>query len=51
MDSLNGIAYADDHQIGCLHVTKLLDDCDECLGKTSVLFEVLTKDGMEGLLL
>ncbi|GKY91716.1 hypothetical protein MPSEU_000143400 [Mayamaea pseudoterrestris] len=50
MDSLNGMAYADDHQIGSLHVTKLLDDSDECLGRTRVQIEVLQKADMEGLL-
>ncbi len=36
LDSLNGILYVDDRQIVELHVKKVFDNEDECLGKTQV---------------
>lgn len=36
LDSLNGILYVDDRQVVELHVLKLFDNEEECLGKTEV---------------
>ena len=36
LDSLNGIVYVDDRQVVELHVKKVLDNEEDCLGKTQV---------------
>jgi Holliday junction resolvase RusA-like endonuclease len=50
LDSLNGIAYADDHQIVRLQITKLLDDCDDCLGRTRVHIGALNEHDLDVIL-
>jgi len=50
LDSLNGVLYDDDHQIASLHVTKLLDDEDECLGSTEICLRLLEETNVPTLL-
>jgi hypothetical protein len=50
LDSLNGLLYHDDRQIASLHVTKLLDNHDDCRGSTEVCLRVLADDNVSTLL-
>jgi Holliday junction resolvase RusA-like endonuclease len=50
LDSLNGLLYHDDKQISSLHVTKLLDNEDDCRGSTEVCLRVLADDKVSTLL-
>jgi Holliday junction resolvase RusA-like endonuclease len=50
LDSLIGIAFADDHQVASLQVTKLLDNTDECLGKTRVIINIMKEEDLDGLI-
>ena len=51
LDSMNGLLYHDDRQIASLHVTKLLDNEEECRGSTEVLVRVLKEDDLSTLLM
>jgi Holliday junction resolvase RusA-like endonuclease len=46
LDSLNGIIYADDHQIVALKLVKILDSFEECNGSTEVSVQVIGEDEM-----
>jgi Holliday junction resolvase RusA-like endonuclease len=50
LDSLNGLLYEDDRQISSLHVTKLLDNEEDCRGSTEVCLRVLADDKVSTLL-
>jgi hypothetical protein len=50
LDSLNGLLYHDDRQISSLHVTKLLDNEEDCRGSTEVCLRVLADDNVSTLL-
>jgi hypothetical protein len=50
LDSLNGLLYHDDRQISSLHVTKLLDNHEDCRGSTEVCLRVLADDKVSTLL-
>jgi hypothetical protein len=50
LDSLNGLLYHDDRQISSLHVTKLLDNHEDCRGSTEVCLRVLADDNISTLL-
>lgn len=50
LDSLNGVVYEDDRQVSSLHVTKFLDNHDECLGSTEVSIHILEDEDLPKLL-
>jgi Holliday junction resolvase RusA-like endonuclease len=50
LDSLNEVLYQDDRQIVSLHVTKLLDNQDDCLGSTQIHLRQLTEEHVSTLL-
>jgi hypothetical protein len=50
LDSCNGLLYTDDKQIASLHVTKLLDNREECQGSTEVCLRVLQDKHVDALL-
>jgi hypothetical protein len=50
LDSLNGLLYHDDRQISSLHVTKLLDNHEDCRGSTEICLRVLADDNVSTLL-
>lgn len=50
LDSLNFLLYEDDQQVQSLHVTKFLDNEDECLGATDVCIRVLEDEHLPKLL-
>lgn len=48
LDACNGIMYDDDKQIISLHVTKVLDNVDLCLGSTEMCCRLVAPPGIEG---
>ena len=52
LDSLNGLLYEDDRQVGSLHVTKVYDDDmkEECRGSTCVCIRLLEEDNLPQLI-
>lgn len=50
LDSMNGILYDDDRQIMTIHVTKLLDNEDLCMGSTEIHLRPLEDGDLESIL-
>jgi Endodeoxyribonuclease RusA len=49
LDSMNGILYEDDRQVCSLHITKVLDNEDQCLGSTSIWCRQFTLSDVDNL--